>query len=135
MLAALEARESALGRNEQQVRRRWRDRFEQRFARDLKGVEVVGKSQERLWNTVAAIMPQADCRQRWVVKLDRHGCAVSTGSACASGKEQPSHVLAAMGYTPAEAGRVLRFSSGWETTEADWDSLLDGILQVSAELV
>jgi cysteine desulfurase len=64
------------------------------------------------------------------VKLDKLGYAVSTGSACSSGKEEPSHVLAAMGYPPNAAGRVLRFSSGWETTEEDWDALLDGLQKV-----
>ena len=41
-------------------------------------------------------------------------------------------MLAAMGYTTAQAGRVLRFSSGWETTEADWAALLTGLEKVSA---
>jgi cysteine sulfinate desulfinase/cysteine desulfurase-like protein len=41
-------------------------------------------------------------------------------------------VLAAMGYTAAQAGRVLRFSSGWETTEADWNALLAGLEKVNA---
>jgi cysteine sulfinate desulfinase/cysteine desulfurase-like protein len=77
---------------------------------------------------------EADCQQRWVVKMDRHGFAVSTGSACASGKEEPSHVLSAMGYENVQAGRLLRFSSGWETTESDWMQLLEGVIQVSEEL-
>jgi cysteine desulfurase len=77
-------------------------------------------------------MPEADCRQRWVVKLDKLGFAVSTGSACASGREEPSHVLAAMGRTTGEAGRVLRFSSGWESSEAEWRALLEGLRKVHA---
>jgi cysteine desulfurase len=80
-------------------------------------------------------MPEADCRQRWVVKLDKAGCAVSTGSACSSGKESPSHVLLAMGYTPSEAGRVLRFSSGLATTRQDWQTLLEALVKVHAELL
>ena len=50
------------------------------------------------------------------------------------GKEEPSHVLSAMGYENVQAGRVLRFSSGWETTESDWMQLLEGVIQVSEEL-
>ena len=69
-----------------------------------------------------------------LVKLDKFGYAVSTGSACASGREEPSHVLAAMGRAPGEAARVLRFSSGWETSEEDWSSLLDGLRQVRASV-
>ena len=75
-------------------------------------------------------MPNADGQQRWVVKLDKLGFAVSTGSACSSGKEEPSHVIAAMGYSPHEAGRVLRFSSGWETAEEDWQALLEALQKV-----
>ena len=54
---------------------------------------------------------------------------VLTGSACASGKEKPSHVLSAMGISPALAARVLRFSSGWETTQDEWQRLLDGVVE------
>ena len=79
-------------------------------------------------------MPQTDCRQRWVVKLDKLGFAVSTGSACASGKEKPSHVLAAMALSAAEAGRVLRLSSGWETAAADWTALAQAMGRVHREL-
>jgi cysteine desulfurase len=80
-------------------------------------------------------MPEApDCRQRWVVKLDKLGFAVSTGSACSSGKEEPSHVLAAMGYTAAEAARALRFSCGWETHVADWSKLLGGLVRAFREM-
>jgi cysteine desulfurase len=62
-----------------------------------------------------------------VVLLDKLGCAVSTGSACASGKEQPSHVLLAMGCDPSKTDRMLRISAGWETTETDWHALRDAI--------
>jgi len=110
-----------------QLRLAWRDAFIERMLKALPGAEVVGLSQPRLWNTVSALMPNADGQQRWVVKLDKLGFAVSTGSACSSGKEEPSHVIAAMGYSPHEAGRVLRFSSGWETTEDDWEALLEAL--------
>ena len=134
MLAALEERESALAAAEQQPREVWRDEFEREMLLRLPGAGVVGSGQRRLWNTVSALMPDTDCRQRWVVKLDKAGFAVSTGSACASGKESPSHVLLAMGCSPSEAGRVLRFSSGWETTREQWNELLDALVRVYAEL-
>ena len=117
------------------VRVQWRDQFISRLKSLLPDVCIVGESSPRLWNTVAAIMPgAADCRRRWVVKLDRLGCAVSTGSACSAGREKPSHVLAAMGFAPGDGDRMLRFSAGWETTEADWDGLLDSIRQAAVEL-
>lgn len=141
MVAALEERENALlalGTLLPAVlepRLAWRDRFIADLKTALPGVEIVGEGTSRLWNTVAALMPAAaDCRRRWVVKLDKLGFAVSTGSACASGKEQPSHVLAAMGYRPDESDRMLRFSAGWDTTEEDWAALLAAIRQAAAEL-
>jgi cysteine sulfinate desulfinase/cysteine desulfurase-like protein len=39
-----------------------------------------------------------------------------------------------MGYEHVQAGRVLRFSSGWETTKSEWGQLLEGVIQVSEEL-
>jgi cysteine desulfurase len=134
MLAALEAREAQLARHEQEPRMAWRDEFVRRMLKALPGAELVGAEAPRLWNTVSALMPEADCRQRWVVKLDKLGLAVSTGSACSSGKEEPSHVLAAMGYAPAQAGRVLRFSAGWETTEADWAALFGALVRAQRTL-
>src|SRR5207245_1632813 len=120
LVAALEARESMLPEIEQ--RRQMRDQFIRRLEAELPGAEVVGSSQPRLWNTVAAMMPEVDGPQRWVVKLDKLGFAVSSGSACSSGKEEPSPILLGMGYAPERASRVLRFSSGWETTATDWDA-------------
>ncbi len=141
MVAALEEREAALQLGESKtiealdLRISWRDRFIANLKAAVPGVEIVGEGAARLWNTVAALMPAAaDCRRRWVVKIDKLGFAVSTGSACASGKEQPSHVLAAMGYRPDESDRMLRFSAGWDTTEEDWIVLLEAIQQVAAEL-
>jgi cysteine desulfurase len=116
------------------LRLAWRDAFVERMLKALPGAEVVGLGQPRLWNTVSALMPKADGQQRWVVKLDKLGFAVSTGSACSSGKEEPSHVIAAMGYSPHEAARVLRFSGSWETTEDDWQALLEALQKVHREM-
>lgn len=129
MIAALAERETA--RADESLR----DDFLAKLRERLPDVRVLGEGAARLWNTVSVLMPEArDCRQRWVVRLDRLGFAVSTGSACASGKEQPSHVLSAMDFTPEEAGRALRFSAGWETTREDWDALLDALVQAVQEL-
>jgi cysteine desulfurase len=134
MMAALESREKAIKGGGTETRLVWRQQFQQRLRELLPGSLVVGETQERLWNTISALMPEADCQQRWVVKLDKSGFAVSTGSACASGREEPSHVLAAMGYSSAETGRVLRLSSGWETTEQEWQALADALVKVYREM-
>jgi cysteine desulfurase len=135
MTAALEEREARISEHYLAGRAQWRTEFETQLRAALPGTEILGANVDRLWNTTAAIMPEmTDCRQRWVVKLDKLGFAVSTGSACASGKEKTSHVLAAMAVSPEAASRALRFSSGWETTPAEWGRLLDGLRRAQAEL-
>ena len=54
-----------------------------------------------------------------VIAFDLEGVAVSSGSACSSGKVAPSHVLAAMGVAPALARGAMRVSLGWSTTDED----------------
>lgn len=135
MVAALEEREAAIRDGALARRIEWRAQFEKELAAALPSARILGAGAGRLWNTVSVIMPeQPDCRRRWVVVMDRLGFAVSTGSACASGKEKPSHVLTAMGVPPGEAGRVLRFSAGWETTADDWARLLDGVKAAAREM-
>ncbi len=133
-VAALEERETALIATDPAGRLGWRTAFENQLTRELPGTRILGTGADRLWNTVSAVLPELpDCRQRWVVKLDKLGVAVSTGSACATGQEETSHVLTAMGLGPGEASRVLRFSSGWETTEADWQRLIESLRRAFAE--
>jgi cysteine desulfurase len=54
-----------------------------------------------------------------LIALDLAGVAVSSGSACSSGKVAPSHVLAAMGVPPSLAKSAIRLSLGWESKESD----------------
>jgi len=134
MLAGLEIREKQMTRNEHILRGVWRDNFERQLLHTVPGTTIVGVNQPRLWNTVSALMPEGDRKHQWVVKLDKAGFAVSTGSACTTGKEEPSHVLAAMGFKTAQAVRAVRFSGGWETSEPDWDALAKGVAKVHAEM-
>lgn len=96
--------------------------FEHTLRQAIPGLRIVGEKADRLGNTVSLIMPKFP-GTRWVAQLDKLGYAVSTGSACATGKEGPSHVMAALGLTPEEAKRAVRVSAGW-TTQADaWKGL------------
>lgn len=100
MVAALEEREVMLARSEEITSRlAIRGDFEAQLKRDVPGLRIIGSAADRLWNTVSVLLPELpDCRQRWVVKLDKLGFAVSTGSACASGKDETSHVLGGDGF-------------------------------------
>jgi cysteine desulfurase len=111
----------------------WRTRFEERLLAALPGTQIVARPAERLWNTVALLAPHGD-RARWIARLEKRGCLVSSGAACASGQAGPSHVLAALGVPPEAATRALRLSAAWATSEADWDELLTAIVAVAAEL-
>ena len=72
----------------------------------------------RLPNTSAFAAPGASA-ETLVIALDLAGVAVSSGSACSSGKVKPSHVLAAMGVDARLAACALRVSMGWSTADAD----------------
>jgi cysteine desulfurase len=60
-----------------------------------------------------------------LVALDREGVCAAAGSSCASGALEPSHVLAAMGLSRAEARQAVRFSLGDPSTEVDVDRALE----------
>lgn len=69
-----------------------------------------------------------------VAALDLEGVAASTGSACAAGAAEPSHVLLAMGRTPTEARGSLRLSLGWSSTAADVDAIVAAVARVRARI-
>jgi cysteine desulfurase len=75
----------------------------------------------RLPQTLCLAMPGIPA-ETLVIALDLAGVAVSSGSACSSGKVAPSHVLAAMGVEPDLAKCAIRLSLGWDSAENDLDS-------------
>lgn len=77
----------------------------------LPGVTVFAEASERLSNTVQFACDGWD-GEALLMALDRKGFAVSSGSACASGRGEPSHVLVAMGYPPEVAKGAVRVSFG-----------------------
>lgn len=85
-----------------------RDAFEAALA-PLPGIEVVGQAAPRLPNTTLVLVAGADGR-RVAAGLSAAGVHVATGSACASGAPEPSHVLRAMGLDAARARSAVRFS-------------------------
>ncbi len=114
-------------------RLRWRDDFERDLTLAIPGARVVAGGADRLWNTVALIMPFG-ANTRWVTRLDKRGVQISTGSACASGKSGPSSVLSALGFDVESAQRGVRVSAGWATSEQDWRELLGAFTAVAVEV-
>ena len=110
-----------------------RDSFERELTSRIRGAEVVGGNVDRLWNTSLLLLPDFP-NTRWVNRLARQGFLVSTGSACATAKDGPSHVLAAMGVASARAARAVRVSSGPLSDVSDWLALADAFVEVHAAL-
>ena len=79
---------------------------------------IVARGRQRLPNTSCMVLPGVSSETQ-VMRLDLAGVAVSSGSACSSGKIAPSHVLLAMGLAPEEAKSAIRVSLGWNSTVAD----------------
>jgi cysteine desulfurase len=73
---------------------------------------------ERLSNTTCFAIPGMKA-ETLLMNLDLDGIAVSSGSACSSGKVGKSHVLDAMGVAPEISSCAIRVSLGWNTTQAD----------------
>ncbi len=84
---------------------------------------VFGRGAPRLPNTCAFATPGLKAETA-LIMLDLAGVALSSGSACSSGKVRRSHVLAAMGVDPAMSAGALRASLGWTTCEADIEQFL-----------
>jgi len=93
---------------------------------------IFGRSAQRLPNTTLVALPDLKAETA-IIAFDLNGIAVSSGSACSSGKVQPSHVLMAMGHTPY-AKSAIRLSLGCETTENDVEKLLNAWLKVTSPL-
>lgn len=86
-------------------------------------VTVFSSEAERLPNTLQLSVAGLD-GETLLMQLDKSGIAVSSGSACASGKTEPSHVLLAMGVSVEDARGAIRISLGRETTNEDIETLL-----------
>ena len=81
----------------------------------LEAAVIFGQGADRLPNTTCFAVPGMSA-ETLLMSLDLDGLAVSSGSACSSGKVAPSHVLAAMGVAPDLARAAIRVSLGWDTT-------------------
>ena len=90
-----------------------------RVVRDIAPDAVIfGEAAPRLPNTLCFAAPGVEAATL-MIALDLAGVAVSSGSACSSGKVAPSHVLAAMGAAPELTRGAIRLSLGWASEEDD----------------
>jgi len=97
----------------------------------VEGVELTGHRVDRLPGLLSLVVRDADGVAASVA-LDLEGIACSTGSACATGSPEPSHVLTAMGISDADAMGALRLSLGRGTTEAEIEAAVAAVPRVLA---
>lgn len=101
-----------------------RDDLETKLRAAVPDVVIHGEDGERLPNTSCIGLPGMTAAIQ-VMQLDLAGVAVSSGSACSSGKVAPSHVLRAMGQDDAAAQSAIRVSLGWNSDDRDVDRFVD----------
>lgn len=89
----------------------------------LDGAVIFGRSVARLPNTTCFAHPGMTA-ETLLMNFDLEGVALSSGSACSSGKVAKSHVLAAMNVLPEISGAAIRVSLGWNSTEEDIDQFI-----------
>jgi len=106
----------------------------ERGLRQAPDVIVFSDDVPRLPNTTLFTVPGLKAETA-VIGFDLAGIAVSSGSACSSGKVQPSHVLEAMGFGPELAQGAVRLSLGWSTSEADIDRCLEAWRKLEGTLL
>ena len=111
-----------------------RDRLEAGLKGTSPQMIIFGAQSERLPNTTLFAVPGMKAETA-VIAFDLAGVAVSAGSACSSGKVQPSHVLAAMGVPPQLATAAVRVSLGPGTTESEIERFIEAWINVSGSLL
>ncbi len=108
-----------------------RDRLVERILSSIPHCQLMGHPSERLPNNANFVFDYVE-GEAILLSLDMQGIAASSGSACATGSAEPSHVLLAMGVQPDVAHGSLRLTLGRENTEEDVDQVsgvLPGIVE------
>ncbi len=110
-----------------------RDRLEQVVLDRIPGTHVNGAGAPRVPNTSNLRFDGIDS-EPLLIALDLRGFAVSSGSACSSGSQEPSHVLQAIGLTKEQARSSLRVSLGRSNDVEQVDALVDATVECVAHL-
>jgi len=102
-----------------------RDWFVTELKKNVPQINLNGSVDARLVNNIHLTIPGVNS-ETLLVLLDQAGIFASTGSACAAGIVEPSHVLLALGLSPENVRSSLRLTLGKKTTQAE----LEYVLQV-----
>jgi cysteine desulfurase len=110
-----------------------RDLMQRRVVETLPDARVTAAEAERTPNTLHVCLKGLES-EAILMNLDMLGIAASSGSACASGSREPSHVLAAMGIPDEWALGAVRFSLSRETTEAEIETAVSALARTAETL-
>jgi cysteine desulfurase len=99
----------------------------------IRGAHRNGHARQRIGNTINFSFEGCE-EEGLLLGLDLEGVAASSGSACAVGSLEPSHVLKAMGLPHELARAAVRFSLGKSSTAGDVDSILKALERVVERL-
>jgi cysteine desulfurase len=111
-----------------------RDRLEAGIKAATPQAVIFGAQAPRLPNTTLVAVPGIKAETA-IIAFDLSGIALSSGSACSSGRVQASHVLTAMGADAELTRGALRLSLGWSTTQDDVNTLLNAWNTVISSLL
>jgi len=101
-----------------------RDRLKEGLLAKIPSIKINGHPADTLPNTLNVSFPGVE-GEAILLSMDLEGIEASTGSACASGSLEPSHVLMAIGAEPELAHGSIRFSLGWESSVEDVDYIIE----------
>ncbi len=103
-----------------------RDRLRCRIEEGVEGVRLNGAGEARLPGNLNMSFSGVD-GDRLLLSLS--DLAISSGSACSSASSEPSHVLLALGRSPAEARASLRFGLGRGTTREEVETAAERVIE------
>jgi len=110
-----------------------REKLRRGLSEKIPNIKINGHPDDTIPNTLNVSFPGAE-GESILLSMDMQGIEASTGSACASGSLEPSHVLLATGVGPELAHGSIRFSMGWGITEGDIDYIIETLPPIIARL-
>jgi len=113
--------------------RHLRDKLEKGILHRIECSRVNGDPEHRMFNTTNISLEAVE-GEGLIIGLDMQGICVSSGSACASGQTEPSHVLKAIGVPIELAKGSIRFSLGRENTDEEIEKVLEVLPKVVERL-
>lgn len=110
-----------------------RDHIIAQILENVPACQLTGSWQKRLPHLASFVISGVEA-EGLLIGLDLAGIAASSGSACTSGAQRPSHVLAALGVQPVDAAGGLRLSLGRDTTADDVTFVVAKVTEIVQQL-